>query len=245
MTQDRASLYTAAILAGGLATRLRPITASVPKALIEIGGEPFIAHQLRLLRTRGVSRVVICAAHLGELVRTYVGRGERFGVHVAYSFDGPQLLGTAGALRRAQPLLGDPFFVLYGDSYLPCSFREVQEAFVRSGKPALMTVYENAGRWDTSNVEFAAGRIVAYDKRLRTDRMRHIDYGLGVLATEALDLVPPGQPHDLADLYQELLKRDLLAGFEVRERFYEIGSLEGLAETRHVLASATGPSRSA
>src|SRR5215475_16199750 len=109
-----------AILAGGLATRLRPITERIPKALIEINGEPFIAHQLRLLRSRGIRRVVLCLCYLGEMVRDFVGGGQAFDLAVEYSFDGPVLLGTAGAIHRAIPLLGGAFFVLYGDSWLPC-----------------------------------------------------------------------------------------------------------------------------
>ena len=175
-----------AILAGGLATRLRPLTETIPKSLVEVNGEPFLWHQLRLLRENGIDRVVLCVSHLGEQVRDSVGDGRKFGVHIDYSFDGPTLLGTAGALQRAQPLLGESFFVLYGDSYLPIDWRSVEAAFRASGKAGLMTVYRNESQWDTSNVEFVDGRIVAYNKKLRNPRMRHIDYGLGVLHAAAL-----------------------------------------------------------
>ena len=184
-----------AILAGGLATRLHPVTERIPKALVEINGEPFLAHQLRLLRARGIDRVVLCIGQLGEQIREYAGDGARFGLAIDYSLDGPVLLGTAGAVRQALPLLGDAFFVLYGDSYLPCSYGDVARGFPRGGQPGLMTVYRNEGRWDTSNVEFADGRILAYDKENRTPRMQHIDYGLGVFSRAAFD----GTPHaDLA-----------------------------------------------
>jgi len=227
--------FPVAILAGGLATRLRPLTQTFPKALLDVAGEPFIAHQLRLLRRQGVARVVICAGYLGEMIREFVHHGEEFGVDVTFAFDGPKLLGTAGALRQARPLLGQQFFVLYGDSYLPCDLRAVQRAFTASGQPALMTVYRNDGQWDASNVEFADGKLLAYDKRRKSPRMRHIDYGLGVLSAAVLDEVPADSPYDLAVLYQNLLRRGQLAAAEVPERFYEIGSFQGLDELAGLL----------
>ena len=226
-----------AILAGGLATRLRPVTDTIPKALIEVDGEPFLAHQLRLLRRSGIERVVLCTGYLGEQVRSFAGSGENFGLHIDYSFDGPVLLGTGGALRGALPLLGDSFFVLYGDSYLPCDYAAVEEVFHRSGKSGLMTVFQNDGRWDYSNVEFSDGRILAYDKVRRTPRMRHIDYGLGAFRREAFAAVPEDRPSDLAALYQELLLHSDLAACEVSARFYEIGSRDGIRELEEYLRS--------
>lgn len=225
-----------AILAGGLATRLWPITKTIPKALVDINGEPFIAHQLRLLRAQGIERVVLCVGYLGEKIVDVVGDGDNFGVRVTYSFDGPQLLGTAGAIKKALPQLGEAFFVLYGDSYLECNYQEIQTAFETSGKLGLMTVYRNDGRWDTSNVEFADGKILAYDKHHRTPRMHHIDYGLGVLRSTALATVPEGKPYDLEAVYRHLLVEKELSAFEVKRRFYEVGSLAGLEETRRYLA---------
>src|SRR5215813_4996024 len=149
-----------AILAGGLATRLRPITDRIPKALVEINGEPFIAHQLRLLHARGIRRVVLCLGYLGEMVREFVGDGQAFNLTVEYSFDGPTLRGTAGAIHQALPMLGSAFFVLYGDSWLPCDYKEAGQVFADSGKTGLMTVFRNDGRWDSSNVEFAEGRVL-------------------------------------------------------------------------------------
>lgn len=229
--------YPVAILAGGLATRLQPLTATVPKALVDVNGEPFIAHQLRLLRSQGIERVVVCAGYLGEMTRDYVGNGEQFGLEVEFSFDGPTLLGTAGAIKRALPLLGDSFFVLYGDSYLRCDYRGVQQEFVKSRKLALMTVFRNENRWDRSNVELSGGRILAYDKTRQTSRMRHLDYGLGVFSQRAFDGVPRDAPHELAALYRSLLERGELAAWEADQRFYEIGSFEGLEETRRYLAA--------
>ena len=225
-----------AILAGGLATRLGPLTQATPKCLLEVAGRPFIHHQLRQLHDRGVRKVVLCLGHLGERVVQAVGDGSAFGLEVDYSFDGPELRGTAGAIRQALPLLGPAFFVLYGDSYLECSYADVQAAFEAAGKRALMTVFRNEGRWDVSNVEFRDGRILSYDKTARTPAMQHIDYGLGVLDRRAMEDVPETGSFDLAAVYREMLRRGELAGFEVTERFYEIGSVTGLDETRAHLA---------
>jgi len=231
-------MFPVAILAGGLATRLRPATETIPKALIEVGGEPFLAHQLRLLTRSGIERVVLCIAHRGEQIQQYAGNGSRFGVHLEYSYDGPRLLGTAGALRQALMMLGESFFVLYGDSYLPCDYRAVEQTFLDSGKLGLMTVFHNESKWDTSNVEFSGGRLLAYDKGARTPRMRHIDYGLGVFRSAAFAALPDGQPYDLATLYQDLLARDELAAHEVGQRFYEIGSFAGIRELEEFLCNS-------
>ncbi|MBS1855195.1 MAG: nucleotidyltransferase family protein [Acidobacteria bacterium] len=219
-----------AILGGGLATRLRPITETIPKALIEIAGEPFLAHQLRLLRRAGYERVVLCVGYLGEMVREFAGDGRAFGLTLDYSFDGPALLGTAGAIARALPLLGGRFSVIYGDSYLTCDYAAAERAFDASGRLGLMTVYRNEGRWDTSNVEFDGARVVRYDKANRTPAMRHIDYGLGVFRREAFAGVAADRPSDLAGVYQDLVRRGELAAWESPDRFYEIGSREGIAD---------------
>ncbi len=224
------------ILAGGLATRLLPLSETIPKALVEIHGEPFLGHQLRLLSASGVERAVLCVGYRGDQIRDYAGDGRAFGLQVEYSFDGPTLLGTAGALRRALPLLGDRFLVVYGDSYLPCDYRAVQQAFPDSRKAALMTVHRNEGRWDSSNVEFSEGRILAYDKANQTAAMHHIDYGLGVFCRQPFDALPEGEPADLATVYRDLLRRGELAAYEVPTRFYEIGSPEGIRELEEFLS---------
>jgi NDP-sugar pyrophosphorylase family protein len=226
-----------AILAGGLATRLRPITEKVPKLLIEVAGEPFFNHQIRLLRRAGLTRLVVCLGHLGEQVVERYGDGASFGVKIDYFFDGPRLLGTGGALIRALPGLGEAFYVLYGDSYLPVDYRAVGDIFLRSGKKGLMTVFENEGKFDTSNVWFEGGRIRLYDKKDRVPQMRHIDYGLGIFRPDAFADFPRDEPVDLADVQKALVARGDLAGYEVRERFYEIGSPSGLAELDRKLRS--------
>jgi NDP-sugar pyrophosphorylase family protein len=237
-------LLPVVILAGGLATRLGEAARSQPKCLVEVGGEPFLFHQLRQLRAQGVTRVTLCVGHLGEQVVAEVGDGSAFGLEASFSFDGPTLVGTAGAIKRALPLLPGAFFVLYGDSYLRCDFAAAQEAFRAADALALMTVFRNETRWDTSNVEYRDGRILAYDKAHLTDRMRHIDYGLGVLDRRAFDVVPDGRPYDLAAVYQEMLRIGRLAALEVSERFYEIGSPAGLEETRSFLSGTAGPGAS-
>ena len=222
--------WPVAILAGGLAKRLRPITETMPKALVTVAGRPFLAHQLRLLHNAGLRRIIICAGYLGEMIEAEIGDGARFDLRIEYSFDGPRLLGTGGALKRALPLLGSRFFVLYGDSYLPIDYRKAALAFATGDKTGLMTVYRNQGRWDASNVQFEAGQVLRYDKKQRTPEMHHIDYGLGILRAESLAPWPDNEPFDLADVYRRLLSENQLSGHEVTERFYEIGSPEGLAE---------------
>jgi NDP-sugar pyrophosphorylase family protein len=225
-----------AILAGGLATRLRPITEKIPKSLVPVAGRPFLAHQLEMLHARGIRRVVLCIGHLGEMIQQDFG-AEAFGVKLEYSFDGPKLLGTGGAIKRALPKLGAEFFVLYGDSYLPIPYRPVAEAFHRSGKPGLMTVYRNEGKYDTSNVVFRDGEIAVYDKKLRLPEMRHIDYGLSLFQAQVFAAYGDDQIFDLAEVMGRLVREKQLAGYEVLERFYEMGSPAGLAELETLLQS--------
>jgi NDP-sugar pyrophosphorylase family protein len=225
-----------AILAGGMATRMRPLTETIPKALVEVAGRPFAEHQVERLRSQGISRVVWLVGYRANQIERTLGDGSRWGMRFEYLNDGPMLLGTGGALRRALPALGDAFFVMYGDSYLEADFDAVEAAFRASGRAGLMTVFRNAGQWDASNIEFVNGRIVRYDKHARTPDMRHIDWGLGILTPRAFDRFPEGQPLDLALVYQELLEHGELAAFEVTRRFYEIGSPEGLRETEEYLS---------
>jgi NDP-sugar pyrophosphorylase family protein len=230
------TLLPVALLAGGLATRLRPITEKIPKVLVAVAGKPFLEHQLALLRKQGLTRVVLCLGHLGEMVVDQFGDGRAYGVHLEYSFDGPKLLGTGGALKQALPKLGENFFVLYGDSYLTEPFGPVAEFFLRSGKLGCMTVYRNEGKYDTSNVVFGDGEIKLYDKKQRLPEMRHIDYGLSLFNRRAFDEWPADQPFDLAAVMTGLVERRQMAGWEVKERFYEIGSHEGLQELNTLLA---------
>jgi N-acetyl-alpha-D-muramate 1-phosphate uridylyltransferase len=219
-----------AILAGGLATRLRPVTEQTPKALLDVAGKPFLVRQLGYLKDQGLDHVVICVGFLGNQIEEAIGDGSSFGLSVKYSQDWPQLLGTGGALRKALPLIGSEFFILYGDSYLPIDFRAVEQAFLTSGKPALMTVQRNVDRWDKSNVLFREKRIVEYNKRSPAAGMKHIDYGLGVMSADVLLKEDAAGPFDLADVYHKLSTSGRLAGYEIEERFYEIGSPKGLMD---------------
>ena len=214
-----------AILCGGLATRLRPLTERIPKSLIPIHGEPFIAYQLKLLRGQGIKQIVLCAGFLGDRIEEFVGNGSRFGLDISVCSDGAQPLGTAGAIRNALPQLGPSFFVLYGDSYLPCDYRAVADAFKRSAKPGLMSIYRNCGSYDASNVEAIDGRILRYQKGTRDPAMQYIDYGLGVFQDSVFER---SAGRDLAEVYQQLLAEGNLAAYEALERFYEIGSLTGI-----------------
>lgn len=225
-----------AILAGGVATRLGPLAKDTPKALIEVAGRPFAAHQLELLKKNGIERVVFCVGHLGDRIKSALGDGSDFGLKAIYVFDGPKLLGTGGALRQALPWLGQSFFVLYGDSYLDCDYAEIEAHFTASGKPGLMTLFHNKNRWDRSNVVFRQGIICRYDKTHSTPEMEYIDYGLGIFRREVLESYPEGTTLDLEAVYQDLIERGLLAGFVAPQRFYEIGSLQGLEEIRRHLA---------
>jgi MurNAc alpha-1-phosphate uridylyltransferase len=225
-----------AILAGGLATRLGPLSATTPKALIEVAGRPFAEHQIALLRRHGYTRLIYLVGHLGEQIVAALGDGSRYGVTITYIFDGPRLLGTGGALRAALPVLGDAFFVLYGDSYLEIDYSAVERAFLASSALGLMTVFRNAGRWERSNVLFRAGRVLRYDKFNPQPEMEHLDYGLNAFRAAAFAGYPVDEPLDLAIVQRDLAQRGQLLGYEVNTRFYEVGSPTGLAETRAFLS---------
>ena len=235
------------ILAGGLGTRMRPRTETIPKSLLEVRGRPFVDHQLEWLATHGVHDVLLSVGYLGEQLEAHVGDGVRYGLAVRYVNEGPTLRGTAGALRLAadQGALEDEFLLTYGDSYLPIDFCAVADAFRRSARPALMTVFHNEGQWDTSNVVFDAesSSIVLYDKS-RTRRppsdYRYIDYGLSALHRSVIERdVPRDQKYDLADVFRPLSERGELAGYLVTERFYEVGSPAGLADLEALLERRT------
>src|SRR5271169_841087 len=228
-----------AVLAGGLAKRMRPLTERVPKALLEVAGEPFIAHQLRLFAREGIGDVKLLVGYRREQIELFVGDGSRFGVKVEYIVDGPTLLGTGGAVRRALDRLGSEFLVTYCDSWLDAPYAPVVEAFHASGRPALMCVFCNDNRWDASNVVFENGVIRCYSKKVRVPEMRYIDWGLGMLNADVVAGQSIDEPWDLAELYEELSSAGRLAGYEMTRRFYEIGSFEGLAETNRLLELTT------
>jgi len=216
------------ILAGGMATRLKPITESVPKALLEVAGKPFIEHQLDLLKKNGVKDVVLCVGHFGEMIEAHIGDGRKFDISVQYSYDGDKLLGTGGAIKKAETLLDESFFVLYGDSYLDVDYGGIEAAYLSVKYKGLMTVYENENKWDKSNVVYKNNEIVIYSKKAKREDMRHIDFGLGIVCKQVFQHYKNDTVFDLADVYERLAKEGLLQGYEVFDRFYEIGSIEGL-----------------
>jgi NDP-sugar pyrophosphorylase family protein len=230
-----------ALLAGGLATRLRPITEKIPKALVELAGKPFIDHQLALLHRNGIRRVLMCLGYRGEMVEEHCGDGSRYDMDLLYSYDGDKLLGTGGAIARAKPLLGsqpdDVLWVMYGDSYMDIDYRAVLDAFLKEQSAlGLMTVLRNGNRWDTSNVIFRDGKLLKYDKRNRSPEMDYIDYGVALLRMAAVDRIPTDRPFDLAELYTALVNEGRMIGYEVFQRFYEIGTPEALEEAREYLS---------
>lgn len=225
------------ILAGGLGTRLRPLTSEVPKSLIPIGGKPFLHHQIDLLKRQGIRDIVLCVAHLGEQVKDYFADGSWLGVRIRYSEEEGRLLGTAGAIKNAEPLLSDDFFLMYGDSYLMIDYREVMRYFRRFDRLGLMVVWRNVDRFERSNVMVEGNLVTVYNKDQKSPGMVYINYGLSVLRKEALAFVPPGRPFSQEDFYQILIDQGELLAFEVRQRFYEIGSPEGLEEFGMLIAS--------
>ena len=224
-------MLSVAILAGGLATRLRPLTETLPKALIRVNHIPFIDYQLHDLKQQGIGHVVLCLGYLGEMVETHVGDGSRYGLAVEYSYDGEYYLGTCGAIKKALPLLGEHFFILYGDSFLPIDFKEVQKKYESHQSLALMTILKNHNQWDRSNVLLKASGFIEYDKITPKSGMDFIDYGLIVVAKKIFNAVLEGEKMDLSSLFNQLSLKNEMIGLEVFERFYEIGSFHGLRET--------------
>jgi len=222
------------ILAGGLGTRMRPLTNTCPKTLLPVGGRPFAYHQLHWLASQKVDDVIYCIGHQGDMIRRYWDSEPKPVRSIRYVDEGEQLRGTGGALRLAhlQGVLDELFLVIYGDSFLPVEFAPVWRSFHDSGMPALMTVLRNQGRWDRSNVVYENGRLILYDKQANP-RMQHIDYGLSAFRRELFDQMP--EVFDLAMLLHQLSLEGQLAGFEVQQRFYEIGSPQGLSDLEHYL----------
>ncbi len=225
-----------AILASGLATRLRAVPERFPKSPALVAGKPFLAGQLEMLHSRGIRRAVLCVSYLGEMIRRDFG-SEAFGVKLDYSLDGPKLPGSGGAVLRALPMLGPEFFVLHGDSCLPVKFGPVVDFFHRSGKLGCLSVCRNDGRPDASNVVLAENEIKVYDRKNRVPAMQHIDCGLSVFRAAAFDGFPADEPFDLADVMGLLVREKQLAGFEAREGFCEVDAPGGLSELERLLAA--------
>lgn len=206
----------AVVLVGGLGTRLGSLTQSVPKPMVVVGGKPFLEHEIGLLKSCGITDFVLCVGHFGEKVEAYFGDGGRWGVRVRYSYDGPRLLGPAGALKRAEGLLDELFFVTYGDAYLRADYRSMMRALVDSGKLGAMAVYENHDQYGRSDVAVSGGRVVRYDKR--GSGMDWVNFGVSALRKRALSLIPPGRECGEEEFYGELIRRDELLAFPVTDQ---------------------------
>ena len=237
------------VLAGGKGTRLSPLTDNLPKVLVPVAGKPFAEHQIELLKAGGATNLVFAIGHLGDQIRECLGDGSRFGIPITYVDDGETPRGTAGCFRQAADdgVLEDQFLLIYGDSYLPVDLRPIWDDFIRSGKPALMTVFHNDGRWDRSNVAMTASHkgILLYDKQGRFPdiALDHIDYGISGLSRAAvLDHIPPAPAAmDLADVMHQLSLSQDLAAHITQTRFWEIGSHQGLAELEQAINSGAIP----
>lgn len=223
------------ILAGGLATRMRPLTETIPKSMLPINGKPFLTYQLDFVKNNDIKDVVLCVGHLSDSIIDFFRDGKRFGVNIKYSVEKDRLLGTAGALKDAENLLSDEFFVMYGDSYLFIDLNEVFKFFKTSYKLALMTIYENHDNFDKSNVSIEGNLIKEYCKNRTSKDMIYIDYGISLFNKKALELVPHNEPCSLEELFTQLITMRELLAFETTQRFYEIGSMKGLEEFRQFI----------
>ena len=217
------------ILAGGFATRLGQLTINRPKSLVDILGKPFLAYQLELLQAGGVTDIVLCTGHLGKQIQENFGDGSKYGAHIRYSQE-DKPLGTAGALKNAEYLLKDSFFVIYGDSYLFLDIPKIMSYFVAQNKLGLDTVFKNNDAYDKSNIVIKGNMVTGYSKTEKTKDMVYIDYGAAIFRKEALQLTPEKSYSSLEDLFLRLIERQQLLAFEVKERFYEIGSPQGLKD---------------
>ena len=230
-------MLTVAIIAGGLATRLHPITENIPKSLVEVAGKPFIQWQLENLKDQGINNVMVCVGHLGKMIIEFISSKNNFGLNINFSEDGPNLLGTGGSIKNASDYLGKDFFLLYGDSYLPVNFSDIQNSYFRQRKPGLMTILKNNNKWDKSNVIYEKGEILEYNKKVAKKKMQYIDFGLCILSKKTLKNYPSNSKFDIADVYESLSKKQQLGSYLVHTRFYEIGSLKGLKETESYFLS--------
>ena len=220
---------TVLILCGGLATRLQPITKTIPKSLVMVNNKPMLQYQLDMLQKQGIRHVVLCVGYLGEMIQDTFGDKYR-DILLEYSFDGPKLIGTGGAIKKAYSKLSDTFFVLYGDSYLPVEYKPILEYFHTTNKEGLMTLFKNDNLYDTSNVVFKDNQIICYDKKNKTTDMNYIDYGLSIFNVSVFKTYPADCSFDLSQVMVNLVNNKQLAGYEVFNRFYEMGSINGLNE---------------
>jgi NDP-sugar pyrophosphorylase family protein len=226
-----------AILTGGLATRLGDLTRNKPKSMLKIRGKTFLEYQLELLKRAEIKNIVLCIGHMGEQIERHFGNGRNYGVNIEYSLE-DKLLGTAGALKKAEALLNEVFFTMYGDSYLFLDFPAAMRYFKSQNKLALMTVYRNYDRYARSNTVVEGNSVKNFSKKERTGGMVYIEYGANIFNKEALRMIPENQFYSLDDVFHRLVEMDELLAFEVKERFYEIGSPQGVKEFEEYIEGA-------
>jgi N-acetyl-alpha-D-muramate 1-phosphate uridylyltransferase len=226
-------MFPIVIICGGLGTRLQLSFPDLPKSLIMINSMPFVHHQLLLLKSKGFEKIYFCLGHLGTVIEEVVGNGKANGLNIKYSYDGEQLLGTGGCIKNALPIIEeDNFFTIYGDSYLDINYYLIQHEFIKNNKLALMTVYKNNNEFDKSNVEYNNGKILDYNKAT-TNKMQHIDYGVSIFNRKAFDKFTG--KFDLQDVFRSMLQKNQLLSYVAKNRFYEIGSLNGIKELSEYL----------
>ena len=225
------------VLCGGLATRLGDLAKNIPKSMIEIDGKPFLEYQIENLKNHSIRDLVLCVGHLSEQIENYFGDGKKFGVNIQYSHDGDKPLGSIGAIKNAEPLLEDEFFIMYGDSYLSVDFQKAYSFFIQNNKLGLMVVYKNYDKYDKSNIVVKDNMVVKYGKNNRTNDMIYIDYGTSVIRKKALDLIPKNTFYTTGQFFSDLIKKEELLAFEAKKRFYHIGNPESLEEFRHFIRS--------
>lgn len=227
------------ILAGGIGTRMRPLTEGRPKAMIMVGDRPFLEHQIELLRKNRITEIVLCVGYLAHHIKAYFGNGSGFGVDISYSEERGELLGMAGALKKAEPLLAEEFLAINGDSYLLLDYAAIMSRFRQRDELGLMVIYRNHDRQRASNVAIDGELVTIYDSNKRSPEMTHIDAGLWALRKRALSLIPPRCPVSQGQFFHKLIERNQLLAFEVSQRFYEIGSFNGLAEFEQLIQGGT------
>jgi NDP-sugar pyrophosphorylase family protein len=212
--------------------------------MVPVAGEPFLAHQLRWLRAEGARAVVLLTGFGGDVIRGFAGDGRSFGLDIHYSEDGDVQRGTAGAVKRALPLLGEAFLTLYGDS-LPTTDLAAVGAALTAPYDGVMTVVRNDDSGLPSNVVLDGERVRAYDKQAAPGTMTHIDYGVNAFRAGAFATVAGDRPVDLADVHRAMIARGTLRALPVLERWHEIGSPEGFAETERFIMARSAGERSA
>jgi NDP-sugar pyrophosphorylase family protein len=229
----------AVILAGGLGTRLLPLTQSVPKAMVPVCGRPFLTYQLEYFAHHGIRDIILCVGHLDSRIESHFGDGRRLDVTIRYGHDGDRLLGTAGAIKNVEHLLDDVFFVTYGDSYTVVDFAKIMDYFISREQLGLMVVFKNENQWDRSNVVVDGEYVRVYDKQHTHSGMHYIDFGVLLFRRGALRDIPPGVSVDLNYVSQRLIAQQQLLAYETHDRFYEIGSVAGLQEFETLLRRGT------